>query len=79
MSVTVKRVMIGNDHDDIKWIVLEGSVEGFPQVTKRRTINTAALVSGDLTLADEKAALIATVEEYLARYKAIQDELNDLG
>ena len=78
MTVIVKRVLLGNDHDDTKWIVLEGSIEGYPQVTKRRTINTAALVSGDLTLAEEKAALIATVEEYLARYQAVQDELNSL-
>lgn len=77
--ITVKRVLIGNDHDDTKWIVLEGSVEGIPQVTKRRTINTAALVSGDTTLAAEKQTLIDDVTEYLARYQAVQDALNDLG
>jgi len=76
--ITVKRILIGNDHDDTKWIVLEGSVEGVPQVTKRRTINTAALVSGVTTIADEKAALMADVQEYLDRYQAIQDALNDL-
>jgi hypothetical protein len=76
--IVVKRVLIGNDHDDAKWIVLEGSVEGTPQVTKRRTINTAALVSGATTLADEKAALIADVTEYLARYQTIQEALKSL-
>jgi len=76
--IVVKRVFLGNDHDDTKWLVLEGSVEGVPQVTKRRTINTAALVSGATTLADEKAALIADVTEYLARYQALQIGLNDL-
>jgi hypothetical protein len=78
MSVSVKRVLIGNDHDDAKWIVLEGSIEGCPQVTKRRTVNTAALVSGDLTLAAEKAQLIADVEEYYARYQAVQAALEQL-
>lgn len=78
MTVAVKRVLIGNDHDDAKWIVLEGSIDGCPQVTKRRTINTAALVSGDLTLADEKAQLIADVEEYYARFQAVQTALADL-
>jgi len=78
MNVTIKRVLIGNDHDDAKWIVLEGSIEGFPQVTKRRTINTVALVSGDLTIAAEKAQLIADVEEYYARYQAVQAALQEL-
>lgn len=78
MTVTVKRVLMGNDHDDTKWLVLEGSVEGVPQVTKRRTINTAALVSGATTLADEKATLMADVQEYLDRYQAIQVALTEL-
>lgn len=78
MTVVIKRVLIENDHDDAKWIVLEGSIEGCPQVTKRRTLNTAALVSGDLTLADEKAQLIADVEEYFARFQAVQAALADL-
>ena len=78
MTVTIKRVLIGNDHDDAKWIVLEGSIDGFPQVTKRRTINTAALASGDLTLLSEKAQLIADVQEYYARFQAVQAALNDL-
>jgi hypothetical protein len=78
MNVTVKRVTIGNDHDDTKWLILEGSIEGCPQVTKRRTINTAALVSGYLTLANEKTQLIADVEEYYARYQAVQAALQEL-
>lgn len=78
MTVTIKRVLLGNDHDDSKWIVLEGSVEGMPQVTKRRTINTAALVSGDITLAGEKAQLIGDVEEYQARYQSVQEALKGL-
>lgn len=78
MSVIVKRVLLGNDHDDAKWLVLEGSIDGMPQVTKRRTINTAALVSGDLTIAAERAQLIADVEEYHARYLAVKEALTEL-
>jgi hypothetical protein len=78
MAVTVKRVLIGNDHDDTKWIVIEGSIEGCLQVTKRRTINTSALADGSLTLAAEKAKLIADVEEYHARWIAVQSALEDL-
>lgn len=76
--ITVKRILLGNDHDDTKWLVLEGSIDGIPQVTKRRTINTAALVSGDLNVASEKAALIADVEEYHARFLSVQEALKDL-
>ena len=78
MSVTIKRVLLDTDHDNQKWLVLEGSIDGCPQVTKRRTINTAALVSGDLTLANEKAQLIADVEEYYARFQAVQAALEQL-
>lgn len=78
MSVQVKRIPLDTEHDNQKWVVLEGSVEGCPAVTKRRSINTAALVDGTLTLAAEKAKLIADVEEYLARYKAVQEQLRDL-
>lgn len=77
--VNVKRILLGNDHDDTKWIVLEGSIEGCPEVTKRRSINTAALAEGIRNLADEKARLIADVEEYHARWLAVQEQLKDLA
>lgn len=76
--ITIKRILLGNDHDDSKWIVLEGSIEGVPQVTKRRTINTAALVSGDLNVSDERAKLVADVEEYYARWLAVQSAIKEL-
>lgn len=76
--ISIKRILLGNDHDDAKWLVLEGSIDGCPQVTKRRTINTAALVSGDLTIAGEKAALISDVEEYHARYLSVQAAISQL-
>jgi hypothetical protein len=78
VTVNVKRVLLGDDHDDAKWLVLEGSIDGIPQATKRRSINTAALVSGDLDIETEKAQLIADVEEYQARYLALQEALKSL-
>lgn len=77
-SVTVTRIAAGNDHDDTKWLVLEGSIDGIPQATKRRTINTSALASGDLVLAVEIAALTADVEEYATRWAAVQEALTQL-
>ena len=78
MSVIIKVITSGDPHTDQKWLVLEGSVEGFPQVTKRRAINTAALADHSLSLVSEKAKLIADVEEYLARWIAVQDQLKEL-
>jgi hypothetical protein len=77
VAVTIKRVVSGDEHLDQKWLVLEGSVDGTP-VVKRRSINTAALVSGDLTLAAEKAALEADCEEYAARWQSVQDAVRQL-
>ena len=76
--INVRRIQLDTEHDNQKWLVLEGSIEGCPAVTKRRSINTAALVDGSLTLEKEKAKLIADVEEYYARYLAVQKELENL-
>ncbi len=78
MSVLIKRRPPKDEHEAQKWLVLEGSIEGCPEVTKVRSINVAALVDGGLNLADEKAALIADVEEYHARYLALQEALKEL-
>lgn len=72
------RVVTSDPHTDQKWLVLEAYVTDVPQVTKRRSINTASLADGSVTLADEKARLIADVEEYHARWIAVQDALKDL-
>jgi hypothetical protein len=76
--ITVKRVQLDTEHDNQKWLVLEGSVDGCPSVTKRRSINTSALADGSLKLADEKAKLIADVEEYYVRWVAVQAALLSL-
>jgi hypothetical protein len=71
-------VIKADPHTDQKWLVLEGAIEGCPQVTKRRSINTAALVDGSLTLESEKAKLIADVEEYHTRWVAVTAALKEL-
>jgi hypothetical protein len=73
----ITRIESGDPHLDQKFLVLQGEIEGTP-VIKRRSINTAALVSGDLTLEGEKAKLIADVEEYHARWIAVQTALESL-
>ena len=75
----IKRIPSGDEHTDQKWLVLEGSVPGVPAVTKRRAINVAALVSGQVTLDGERALLEADVTEYLARWNALQASLKTLG
>jgi hypothetical protein len=66
---------IQSDHT---WIVLEGSIEGIPQVTHRRSIHAAALASGALILSTEKAELIAEVERAYIRWQAVQRALAEL-
>ena len=78
MTVKVVRVLLGDAHLDTKWVVLEGSIDGCPQATKRRTINSAALASGHLTLTNERDALVSDVLEYHARYRAIEEALREL-
>jgi hypothetical protein len=73
----ITRIESGDPHLDQKFLVLQGEIEGTP-VIKRRSINTAALVSGDLTLEGEKAKLIADVNEYHARWIAVQTALESL-
>lgn len=78
MSVKVCRVSFNDEHMDQKYLVLEGSIDGMPQLTKRVTIDTAALADGTVVLADVKAKLIADVEEYHARWVAVQQALTEL-
>lgn len=78
MSVKVCRIPFGDVHMDQKFLVLEGSIEGLPQLTKRVTVNTSALADGTQTFADVKAKLIADVEEYQTRWAAVQQALTEL-
>jgi hypothetical protein len=76
--VVVKRISLGSAHEDQKWLVLRGSIQGCPEVTKTRAINTAALADGSLSLDAEKAKLVADVEEYYIRWQAVQEALKSL-
>ena len=79
MSVKITRKLIGNDHDDAKWLVLYACAEGAPECcTVTRSINTAALVSGDESLEAHKASLTLVAEEYYARWIAVQDAVSKL-
>ena len=78
MDIKISRIASGDEHLDQKWLVLEGSVDGLP-VTKRRSIDTGALASGAVVLEDEVAALRADVEEYVARWEAVQSALGAIG
>lgn len=78
MIVKVSRVLLETEHENQKWLVLKGEIDGCPEVTKTRSINTAALASGALTLDAERATLVADVEEYYSRWQAVQQALTDL-
>lgn len=78
-DVKIRRIQLDTEHENQKWLVLEGYVDGVPEVTKRRAINTAALAEGKVLLADEKARLIADVQEYLQRWTAVQSALKQLS
>jgi hypothetical protein len=74
--IHVERIPPTDEHDGQKWLRLRGRVEGSPESTwKTRTVNVAALVSGQTTVDAERAKLAADVEEYHARYLALK-ELN---
>lgn len=76
--VKISRVPFNDEHLDQKFLVLQGSIDGMPQLTKTVTINTSALADGSIALADAKAKLIADVLEYQARWDAVQQALTEL-
>jgi len=72
MSAQTRRVMLATEHDNQKWYVLEGYVDGVPSVTKRLTIAVTALVSRPELLEQARTKLINDVNEYHANYLALQ-------
>ena len=76
IEVKLRRVKFDSEHDNQKWFVLEGSVDGCPAVTKRDTINVAAIASGAVDLEQRKAKMRADVLEYYGRWQAL-DQLPD--
>ena len=75
MTVTVTAM---DGPDPVNFVYLQGVIEGVPQVTQTRTIAAAALASGALTIAAEKAALIADVEAALINWQAAQAAISEL-
>lgn len=71
-EVRLRRVLMPLEHDNQKWYVLEGSVDGCPAVTKRDSINLAAILSGDVDLEERKSKMRADVEEYHGRWMWLQ-------
>lgn len=77
-EVKVRRVKSGNEHDDQKWYVIEGYIDGLPAVTKRDTINIAAIASGAVSLQariDKMKADVAEYHERLLTLQSLPDEL----
>lgn len=77
-DVKVRRVKSGNEHDDQKWYVIEGYIEGCPAVTKRDTINIAAIASGDVVLQERVDKMKADVAEYYLRHQILQSLPDEL-
>lgn len=75
MTVTVRAV---TGPDAVGFTYIEGSIEGTPQVTQIRAIANAALASGGVTIASERAALVAAVEQALVNWLAAQAALEEL-
>lgn len=71
-EVKVVRRTLPTDHENQKFFVIEGSIEGFPAVTKVDTISMSALASGAVVLADRVAKMKADVAEYYANVVALE-------
>lgn len=72
IEVKTRRVMLETEHDNQKWLVFEGYVDGVPAVTKRTTIAVTALVQRPELLESAKTKLVADVAEYHANYLLLQ-------
>lgn len=77
-EVKVRRVKFDDEHMDQKFYVIEGYIEGVPAVTKRDTINIAAIASGDVVLADRVAKMRADVAEYYTRLQTLEQLPDEL-
>lgn len=77
-EVKVRRVKSDSEHENQRWYVIEGYIEGVPQVTKRDTINIAAIASGDVSLEVRVARMKADVAEYYQRLQALEQLPDEL-
>lgn len=72
VEVKTRRVMLETDHDNQKWFVYEGFVDGVPAVSKRVSIAVAALVANPGLLESARTKLVSDVTEYHANYLALE-------
>ncbi len=79
VEVKVKRRRFGDEHQDQKWFVLEGSVDGCPAVTKVDTISMSALANGSVSLEARITKMKADVAEYYANLQMIENLPDELG
>jgi hypothetical protein len=63
---------------DPAFLYLLGSIEGYPACDTTRSIPLARLADGTLTVAAEKAALIAEVEQKRINFDAAQAAIGEL-
>lgn len=78
MTVKVRRITLDSDHDNQRWYVIEGYIDGCPAVTKRDTINIAAIADGTITLEERVTKMKADVTEYYSRWLTLQNLPSDL-
>ena len=71
-QVVITEIPLDDEHLSQKWVVLEGSFPGTPEVTKRVTVNSFALASGRIDIEEVEDKLRDTVVEYKARWDAVR-------
>lgn len=77
-DVKVRRIKADSEHENQRWYVIEGYIEGVPQVTKRDTINIAAIASGDVSLDARISKMKEDVAEYYQRLQALEQLPDEL-
>lgn len=75
MSVKVEAI---SGPDNAAFVYLKGTHEADAQFVHVRTVARSAIAAGHVTVAGEKAALIADVEQAYSDYVASQQALADL-
>jgi hypothetical protein len=75
MSVTVKAV---GGSDDVAFIYLVGTHDQDSRIVRTRTVTRSAVAGGSLTIAGERDALVAEVEQAYSDYVASQAALEGL-
>ncbi len=63
---------------DPAFLYLLGRIDGYPACDTTRSISLARLADGTLTVASEKAALVAEVEQKKINFDAAQSALGEL-